>query len=255
MKFFGCPTFTAARADHAAAQDRWQQQLDQAASTHREQIAGVEHRIAALTGQLDEHRERLTRAIAEKDAAAPPQPNTPGGSKPNSPPPATPRQPNATAPRPPAPTPPPHTRKPKPPSNVSPNSRTCARPRPAPELPAGSRYCRCESWSTSRFEGVDLAYFHPAISAVPLAAGMLSAVRHSLIADQGGDVVDGLGFRLPTCVRPALRDRNRGESVVVDAVPVPVSTWISQRPRSDGVPFAATAGAAQHCLPVEVGRM
>ncbi|WP_350247578.1 hypothetical protein RBB84_12275 [Rhodococcus sp. D-6] len=61
---------TAARADHAAAHDRWQQQLDQAASTHREQIAGLEHRIAALTGQLDEHRERLTRAIAEKDAAA-----------------------------------------------------------------------------------------------------------------------------------------------------------------------------------------
>src|SRR5690606_22264781 len=61
---------TAARAEHAAAQDRWQQQLDQAASTHREQIVGLEHRIELLTGQLDEHRERLTRAIAEKDAAA-----------------------------------------------------------------------------------------------------------------------------------------------------------------------------------------
>ncbi|WP_254072953.1 hypothetical protein [Rhodococcus rhodochrous] len=61
---------TAARAGHAAAQDRWQQQLDQAATTHREQIAGLEHRIELLTGQLDEHRERLTRAIAEKDAAA-----------------------------------------------------------------------------------------------------------------------------------------------------------------------------------------
>ncbi|WP_064060073.1 hypothetical protein, partial [Rhodococcus pyridinivorans] len=61
---------TAARAEHAAAQDRWQQQLDQAASAHREQIVGFEHRIELLTGQLDEHRERLTRAIAEKDAAA-----------------------------------------------------------------------------------------------------------------------------------------------------------------------------------------
>ena len=57
----------------------------------------------------------------------------------------------------------------------------------------GSLYCRLRELRTSRFDGVDLAYFDPVIPAVPLAAGMLSAVRHSLIADQSGDVVDGLG--------------------------------------------------------------
>lgn len=76
----------------------------------------------------------------------------------------------------------------------------------------GSLCCRLAQLRTSRFEGVDLSYFDPAIPAVPLAAGMGSAVGHLLIADQGRDVVDGLGVVCPP--EPgALRDRIRPESM------------------------------------------
>lgn len=81
----------------------------------------------------------------------------------------------------------------------------------------GSLDCRLRELRTSRFEGVDLSYFDPAIPAVPLAAGMLSAVRHSLIVDQGRDVVDRPGVssaRLSpdSCVIASVQSRCMVES-------------------------------------------
>ncbi|NCL78251.1 hypothetical protein AIIKEEIJ_06227 [Rhodococcus sp. YH1] len=61
---------TALTAEHAAATERWQRQLDQAQQTHRAQVADLEHRIGVLTAQAEDHRDQLTRLRADADNAA-----------------------------------------------------------------------------------------------------------------------------------------------------------------------------------------
>ncbi|MGV9946988.1 hypothetical protein [Rhodococcus aetherivorans] len=61
---------TEVRREHAESLAHLQQEFDRAAERHREQTVGLEDRIAALTAQVAEHRDRLSRAAAEKDTVA-----------------------------------------------------------------------------------------------------------------------------------------------------------------------------------------